>query len=380
MGTGANHGAPRRYALWLASLLAVAIAAFAIGCGSDDDGGSDTSGGSADNGGTTEVVAAAEEVIAPYMEPPESVGTDVELSEPAPGGKKIVALSCALDVCKAWRDDVAEAAEAIGWSATGQSFDGTPEDTLAKVTAAVNSGADAIVINGVPRETYEAAVEQAKSKGVPIVTQMGELEGEVVDPFIAVQYQADEFDRMANATGNWVIADGNGESNALVLSYANFPLSERIADKTKEAIDENCPDCQTKALRVQAADTGTKLPAAVVSEIQRDPSITHVVFQDAAMAGGVDAALREAGLTDKVKVLGNNTTPQALQAACDGINLGWMSFSTKAAAWAGIDALARHYTGDEIVYPPLMNQILTQETMECPPGRQTGRDLPPDLP
>ncbi|NLT07227.1 MAG: hypothetical protein GXY03_13100, partial [Solirubrobacterales bacterium] len=145
-------------------------------------------------------------------------------------------------------------------------------------------------------------------------------------------------------------------------------------------IDENCPDCQTKALRVQAADTGTKLPAAVVSEIQRDPSITHVVFQDAAMAGGVDAALREAGLTDKVAVLGNNTTPQALQAACDGVNLGWMAFSTKAAAWAGVDALARYYTGDEIVYPPLMNQILTQETMECPPGRQTGRDLPPDLP
>jgi ribose transport system substrate-binding protein len=373
-GSAVEHGKPKLR--WLAALLVLVVAMVAVGCGDDDESSSSAgASGSSDS----EVVAKAQEVVDPFLKPPTSVGTDEALSKTPPSGKKVIALSCALDVCKDWRDQVGIAAETLGWTSEGISFDGTPEDTLKKVNQAVSQGPDGIIINGVPRETYESAAQAAADKDIPIVTQMGELEGEATPPFIAVQDRAEQFDVMANGTGSWVIADSKGKGNALVLAYANFPLSERIAATTKKTIDDNCPDCKTKLLRVQAADTGTKLPANVVSEIQRDPSINYVVLQDAAMAGGLDAALREAGLTEKVKVLGNNVTPEVIQSTLDGTNLGWMAFSLRAAAYQGIDALARHLVGDDQVDLPLMNQILTKDNLPADPTPDTWQNLPPDL-
>ena len=375
-GTAAHSGISRS---WLALLAVLVIGLFAAGCGDDDEGSNEGSGAAKPAAKADDTVAKAEKVIAPFLKPPTSVGTDVALSEKPPTGKKVIALSCALDVCKNWRDQVATAAKTLGWTSKSVSFDGTPEDTLKKIQQAISESPDGIIINGVPRETYEAAVEQAKAKKIPIVTQMGELEGEAIDPFIAVQYQADTFDVMSNATANFVIVDSGGKANALSVGYANFPLSERIADKMKESLEANCPDCSAKKIRVQAADTGTKLPAQLVSEIQRDPKINYIMLQDAAMAGGVDAALREAGLTDKVKVLGNNVTPEVIQSTVEGTELGWMAFSLRAAAFQGVDAIARHLVGDEQQDVPLMNQMLTKSTLPAKPTPDTWENLPPDL-
>src|SRR5688572_9355304 len=82
----------------LAAVILLLVGIFAIGCGGDDE---ESGGGSgAGSSGQSEVVAEAEGVIEPYLAPPESVGTDVALSKKPPSGKKIVALSCSLEVCK----------------------------------------------------------------------------------------------------------------------------------------------------------------------------------------------------------------------------------------------------------------------------------------
>ena len=240
-------------------------------------------------------------------------------------------------------------------------------------------GPDAILINGVPRETYEEAAQAAADAGIPIVTQMGELEGDVVAPFIAVQYRAEQFDTMATATGNWVIADSDGQANAIVVEYAGLPLSQEIAETMQSTIDENCPDCATKLITAQLADTGTALPGMIVSELQRDPSINYVVLQDAAMATGLDVALREADLTGKVSVIGNNVTDQAIQGVLNGDYTGFMAFSLRAAAFAGIDAVARHLVGDEPQDVPLMNQIFTIDNLPADPTADTWENLPTDL-
>jgi ABC-type sugar transport system substrate-binding protein len=377
--SAARRGSRR---LGLTALLATVVCTAAVGCGSSGDTSSNSSSAGASSAGSAPdaSVAKAEATVKPYLSPPASIGNTVPLSKKPPTGKKVVALSCTLDVCASWRSYVVDAAKALGWTATGVGFDGTPEDTLKKVEQAVSQKPDGIIINGVPRSTYEAAANTAKAANVPIVTQMGELQGAATPPFIAVQYQAPQFDKMSEVTGNWVIADSKGKANALLLAYANFPLSERITDTTKKTIDDNCSDCTTKKLRVQAADTGTKLPSAVVSEIQRNPKINYVVLQDGAMAAGLDAALREAGLTDKVRVLGNDLNQDVAQSTINGDQLGWMSFSNRAAAFQGIDALARNLVGDKQQENiPLMNQIFTKSELGAKPDENVWQNLPTDL-
>src|SRR6266542_2193980 len=192
---------------WLVVLLTMAVGMFVVaGCGGDDSSSSSskTSSSSSSSSGGSDAVKKAEAVVATFSEPPSSVGTDVALSKKPPSGKNVIAMSCTLDVCKNWRDQVATAAKALGWTSKGVSFDGTPEDSLNKVKQAVSDSPDGIIINGVPRETYDAAVAAAKAANVPIVTQMGELEGEATPPFVAVQDRAVQFDKMAEGTGDWV--------------------------------------------------------------------------------------------------------------------------------------------------------------------------------
>jgi ribose transport system substrate-binding protein len=369
---------------WAATFAMVAGlgAGVLAGCGGSSGGGSSTSSSassSTSSSADAAVVTKADATVKPYLSAPTSIGNTTPLTKTPPTGKKLVALSCTLDVCASWRQYVGEAAKVLGWTATGVGFDGTPEDTLKKVEAAIAQKPDGIIINGVDRSTYDAAANAAKAAKIPIVTQMGELDGKATPPFIAVQYRAPQFDKMSAVTGNWVIADSKGKANALVVAYANFPLSERITDTTKATIDANCPGCKTTKLRVQASDTGTKLPQDIVSQLQRDPSINYVVLQDGAMAAGLDAALREAGLTDKVKVLGNDLNNDVAASTIAGDQLGWMSFSNRAAAFNGVDAIARHMVGDTIQDVPLMNQIFTKSTLGAKPDQNVWQNLPTDL-
>jgi ribose transport system substrate-binding protein len=342
--------------------------------GGNEEG--DTEEASAESG-SSEVVANAEKIAGPFFEPPKSIGITEPLKEKPEAGKKVVIMACQLTVCEAWAKFGEEAAKKLGWSAKISLFSGAPEDNLNKITAAVEEHPDAIILNGVPRETYEAAAELAAKEEVPIVTQEGELEGVEEPPFVAIQLGAKQFDVMSEATANWFIMDSEGKGNALAIAYAQFPLSERITDTTAETIEKDCPECTVKKLLAQAEDTGTKLPASIVSELQSNPDINYVIFQDASMFAGVEAAIREAGLQDKVKLLGNNTTPESIKAVEEGTMLGNMAFSQKAAAYQGVDAAARYLEGmstKENAEAPLMNQIFTEESVPKDPN-----ELPTNL-
>jgi ribose transport system substrate-binding protein len=333
-------------------------------------------------GGSSEVVANAEKIAKPFFEAPKSIGITEPLKAKPESGKKIVAMACELVVCEAWTKYVKEAASKIGWTTKISLFSGAPEDNLNKISAAVSEHPDAIILNGVSRETYEAAAEQAAKENVPIVTQEGELEGKEEEPFVAIQLGAKQFDVMSEATANWFIMDSGGTGSALTVAYAQFPLSERITDTTTETIEKDCPECSVKKILVQAEDTGTKLPAQIVSELQREPSINYVIFQDASMVAGVEAAVREAGLQEKVKLMANNTTPESIKAVEEGAMLGNMSFSQKAAAFQGVDAAARYLEGmstKENTEAPLMNQIFTTENLPPNSTEEVTNNLPVDL-
>jgi ribose transport system substrate-binding protein len=333
-------------------------------------------------GGSSEVVANAEKIVNPFFEPPKSIGITTPLKEKPPTGMHIAALSCELTVCEETMEWVAEAAKKLGWSTKISLFSGAPEDNLNKVEAAVAEHPDAIVLDGVSHETYEAGAEEAAKQGVPIVTFQSELEQKPEPPFVANLDQGPQFDVMAEATANWFIKDSGGTGDAIAVAYAQFPLSERITSTTAETIEKDCPECSVKKLLVQSEDTGTKLPGTIVSELQANPDVNYVILQDMAMFAGVEAAIREAGLQDKVKVMGNDTTPESIKAVEEGGLLGNMVFSQKANAYQAIDAVARSLEGmstKETEEAPLMNQIFTQENLPPNATLDAVNELPTNL-
>jgi ribose transport system substrate-binding protein len=353
------------------------VAALGAGCGDDDDDPTAPASGGADDPG----VARAQAVAEPFFEVPTSVGTDVPLSKKPPTGRSIVVVACNLPDCGLYADAIEAAAEPLGWEVTKLAFEPTPESILARVKEAISMEPDGIVVNAVARSTFEAALPDAIEQDIAFVTQSVPEDAvkDVVPPFVAVQQTIPDFARMGNILGNWIVADSGGQANAIALAYANFPISHTIIGAAIGAMEENCPDCEAEKVTVQATDIGQKLPALIVSELQRDPDINYVVLQDGSMAVGLDAALREAGMLDRVKVVGTNGNPQTTEATRAGDEHGYVQYSLKRTAYGALDALARHFNGDPIEQLEMPLQILTKETIGDRSDQEVLYDMPPDL-
>lgn len=347
------------------------------GCGGEDGGGDGgSSSATAAETAASPAAAEAQEFVAEYLEPPTGIGVDEPLKEKPPAGKELAVISCSLPTCLVWQDEFEQAVAVLDWSVTKLPTDATPEDTLAKMREAIDLDPDGIVINGLPRAVYEAAMPEAIEKDIPVVAQM--INDPVEPPLIAVQDDIDAFSEVGTVLGNWVIASSDAQANALLVQMANFPIGQQIITSASDTIKENCPDCEAKTITVQAADVGQTVPGRIVSELQRNPDMDYVVLTDASLGVGLVPALREAGLLDRVRITGTNASPEALQGIKDGTDHSYVQFSVAHAAWQGVDALARHFVGQDIPKYTMPVQILTEDNVQDEPAEEVLWNLPRD--
>lgn len=366
-----------------AALGGLATAAICLaGCGSSSSSSSGSSTGASNSGGTSGAAAAskAAAAVAPYFKQPASIGVTTPLSKKPPAGKTVDVVTNTLSVGLLLGNEAVAAGKLLGWHVNVVTMNSTPEDVLTKLQTSIAQKPTAVIVNGQPRSLIKSAFKAATANHVAIVDVQGDLAGGPTGPLIADNYEAAQFGTMATATGNWVIDLSKGKADALLVAYANFPLSKYITNTTTQTIDQNCPGCKTTKLLVQAADTGAALSQNIVTNIERNPSIDYVVLQDGAMALGLDAALRSAGLLGKVTVLGNDETPETAASTLNGAELGWMAFSQTAVAYQAIDDVARYVVGDPTQNPPLMNEIFTKANLPAKPTPSVWNDIPSTLP
>jgi ribose transport system substrate-binding protein len=339
-----------------------ALAACGGGSGSSNSGEESTEVSTEANGGSA-VVKAAEEVVAPYRKPATKIAATTPLSKKPPTDKSIVTLSPSLPGGHQWSEQATKAGEILGWKVNSLYTDGTPEDILQKMEQAVSENPDGIISEGYPRVAFEPALKKAEAQGIAVVTSLAETEGGPEGPIIAAQFTAAPLTALSEVTANVAIAESEGKADALIVQYAEFPIAELDAEVFAKTLKQDCPECKSKTLVVAAADVGTKIPTEIVSELQSDPSINFLILQDASMVSGVYPALTEAGVSEKVKIIGNDTAEEPLQALMEGEVLGWMAWSMAGTAFEAIDALARHWVGDEQVENNLISEFQTKESL-----------------
>jgi ABC-type sugar transport system substrate-binding protein len=353
-----------------AAVLLLGVAFTSAACGSDDS--SDTS--SVDSAG----LEKATDFSKPFLSPPTSIGSDAKLTVAPESGKKVAYLACSLEPCLKQLDAAKQAADLLGWEVTTTSFEFTPEDILAKVQAAVDAKVDGIIVNGSSRALYATAADAAEEAGIPIVASS--TDDEVAPPLVAVSGGLADFDRVGTVVGNFVISDSEAKANALVFELSDVPISVQLTKSAAQTINDGCTSCTAKVITTKAADIGTKLPSQVVSELQRNPKANYVLFGDASQATGVAAALREAGLDDKVRIAGANASPQSLANIENGSERAYVQFSTPYFAWQGFDALVRQFEGvPQVTDWEMPLQTLTQESIKGESQDDLLYELPRDM-
>ena len=338
-----------------ALVLGAALVAVA-GCGD-----SESSGGSAAQGGGPGV-AEAQTIAEKATARPTTLGFTKAIGKDVPAGKKVAFISCGVEACEIQGDIIKQGAADLGWTAESIGTDGSPEQLQNAFETALRQGADAVILNAVNRDAVAKQIEKAEQQGVAFVT------------CCSIEAEGDGILRNVGGTENSaligenlaakIVADSDGTANTLFVNISAFQILQALADQLESSYKEFCADCEYATLDIPAASLGKDAPDRIVSYLRSHPQVNYVVLSVSnALGAGLPAALKAAGLADKVKVVGQSGDTLTFQDMAAGNIESVIPFDYYAVDYLMLDALARHFAGVPVEQAQPPQWIVTPDNM-----------------
>jgi ABC-type sugar transport system substrate-binding protein len=331
-----------------AAVLAVGAALVgAAGCGS-------SSGSSAAQGGGGAGVAEALKLAEQSTVRPTSIGLTKPIGKPVPTGKKVVFISCGVAACEAQGNIIKQGAADLGWTATTIGTDGSPEQLQNAFETAMRQGADAIILNAVNRASVAKQLEKAKQAGVAFVTSSSV--DKTGDGILANVAGTANSARIGENIAAQIVADSHGKANTLYVNISAFQILQALGDQFKSSYAKYCSSCQYASLDIPITSVGKDAPDRIVSYLRSHPQVNYVVLSVSnALGSGLPAALRAAGLADKVKLVGQSGDSQTFQDLQAKSLNSIVPYDYYTVDYLMLDALARHFAGvpAQSTLPPL---------------------------
>jgi ribose transport system substrate-binding protein len=344
-----GRGSTWHKAVSLAGAMALA-AALAAGCGSSD--GNDDSSAGASAVPSSAASAAAAKIVARASKPIASWDGFGPAIKP-PAGKHIVAIECSsLGVgCVQGATAVKEAAGSLGWSADVVNGKGDPTVWNSAIQNAVASRADGIVLMAISPELVKDGIAKAKAAGIPVAAA---LVGPKADA-LAVPDAQDGGQSMAA----YLTQVSGGKANILVLSDAEFALTDARNKAMTSALGQSCLGCKVKTVEFTFATMPTKLPGQIASTLQADPAIDYVVAPFDAAATFVRQGIQQGG--GKAKLASFEGDPPTLKTIGDGVQIADLATPNVWVGWQSVDNIARILLKQPVADAPLPTRLFTTE-------------------
>lgn len=359
----------RRRRATLGAFMALAITFTAAACGDDPDSANGDAVGQNDAGsGKAEAAAAVE----PFLNPPEEIPLSTPLSKKPESGKTLIVTENPQAVTRKTNDGLEIGAKLLGWTVKRQPVGSGPEDPAKAFDAALDQKPDAVLVSGNPASTLRAQLDRAKREGVTVLLSDA---GDPVGSDGSVHtIGLDDFDQ----TGLWgkMTADyamSQDAKHVLVVDLSLYPILTAYSKAAAARVEEL--GGKATLIDTQIGDfVAGKIPATVVSEIQRKPDIDWVLLCLGDMATGLDAALKGAGFADKVSVGGESASTANVAGLKNGNEDAWTGFAAEIHGMYRIDALARIFNGEDLVteYNQLPTQLLTPDNINDAPLDKEG--------
>jgi ABC-type sugar transport system substrate-binding protein len=143
----------------------------------------------------------------------------------------------------------------------------------------------------------------------------------------------------------WVVADTQGKADTLYVNLPTFVILQPVMTGFDSYYKQWCPGCKLSTMSVPLTSIGSSAPSLIVSYLRAHPDINRIAVGYDGVDVGLPAALAAAGLSGKVKFIGEAPT---------ATNLAYVQAGTEAATvsqgvyeiWAMyVDAAARALTG-----------------------------------
>jgi ribose transport system substrate-binding protein len=311
----------------LAALVALVMALAACG--------SSSGGTNASSAAATGQAASAPE---PRTTPPTEIKIKQPLNAPPQKGKTFFWLQCELPICGKIGAGVKAAAAAAGWKVESLVFKAA--DPGGGLESALQRKPDAIGITGIPSAAVKSQLKAAADASIPVVTCSPGPEQPSPTTYGAICSTTTAPDGENLAL--WAIKNSGGKAKIVSVTVPSFPSLATTVNGTKATVDKYCPDCSADTLNVTVDDLGGgQVSSKLVAYLQSHPDVNYVLFTFADLAAGVPEALKSAGLSDKVTLIGNGGTDAQFRTIANGAKEAWGAFPSPYEGWVMVDSAIR---------------------------------------
>jgi len=356
---------------------AAAIAMVTAGCSSSSSAGTAAGGTGTSSATASAGVQEATQALKPYLGTPTKIGVATPLKSAPDKGKTFIYIQCAFAQCKSVATGVTAAASALGWTTKILSFDETnPATLVAAMQQALQYDPVAVAFNALPEQEWSSEISAYQQAGVPIVPiETGPTT--VSGPVIAAV--GDDGAVQGQILADWFVSASGGSGKVLLVDVPAFGLLKSSADAFTATVNKLCPACSVSSLNATVAEQGNnQITPAVVSALQRDPSIKYVVGTDGVLFPGLPTALQSGSITG-VQVASGDATVENEQDVMSGTETAFVPTNFEYLGWLAVDAVARHLEGMTIAGGDdggMPEQLLTKATTHA---ASESADIPADF-
>ncbi|HEY1855348.1 MAG TPA: sugar ABC transporter substrate-binding protein [Solirubrobacterales bacterium] len=306
----------------LAAVLVLAVALAACGGSSSSDSGATTAAegteSSSGSGAQAAGIKEAGETFDSLLAPPELKLVGEKFDAKKSAGKTVYYINTddSIPITTIWREVAIEQLERYGVHVVSLDGKGSTTEYNKDMNTAISRGADAIFTMAVNPPLISQQIKAAKAAGIPVITgaeglpNVKETATYVEGVTAGVSY---DYHEVGKVEADWVAADSKGSAHVLFISNEDQPSSKYVVAEFEKELSRTCPDCTVEFKDVPAAQVTTTLPTLVQTSLQRDPEINYVVPGYDFNVPEIETGLRQAGLTDRVRIGSWNAVPAVMQ-------------------------------------------------------------------
>jgi ribose transport system substrate-binding protein len=322
---------------WVSTAVSVLALLFAA---SACDSTSGASTGPVDKAG----LDAAKATVAKAAVRPTTITATTPIDKPIPTGKKITFVSCGVEACALQGPILATAAANLGWTVDQVATDGSPEKVQGAIESAIRNGSDAVILNAADKDAYAAQIADAKKAGVEFVTCCSLAT--TGDGILFNTATAEQNGPIGDYLAAEIVSESGGKASAVYVNISAFQILAEVGKTFTEGMKKYCSSCDVDNLDIPLTSLGKDAPDRIISYLRSHPDVNYIALSVSdALGAGLPAALRAAGLADKVTIVGQGGGSQNFADLKSGAIDSLVPTDLYEYDYLMIDALARQWAG-----------------------------------
>jgi ribose transport system substrate-binding protein len=304
--------------------------------------------------------AKAQSIVAPLEGKPAGFPITEPLATPVPPGSRIAYVDNGNALVALMYQLMQPAAKALGVELYSVRA-GTSASGVATAFSTVAQQKPAAVINtAIDPALWDNQRKQLAAEKVPVVS-LGTMAP--ASSGLAQPNSEAAFENQGRLQAAWLVANNDKAVNTVLYIHRELAYSMAVKKGFEAGMKELCAACKARVVQIPITEIGNKAPQRIVSDLQSHPDTDAIVFQSSAVATGLPAALKVAGLGD-VQIVGGNPVPTNLQYLKDKQETVELGADLNTLAWTAIDTAARLIIGQKLQQNVTDGSALVQQFLQ----------------